>query len=89
MYKRQELNVTAKDIKGPRRTADVAFARQVCMYILREDFSYKLEDVATLLNRKDHTTVIHAVDKIKSKIMLDEGFKDQVNLIREKINELY
>jgi chromosomal replication initiator protein len=84
-----ELNVTAKDIKGPRRTADVAFARQICMYILREDFSYKLEDVATLLNRKDHTTVIHAVDKIKSKIMLDEGFKDQVNLIREKINELY
>lgn len=85
----KELNVTAKDIKGPRRTADVAFARQVCMYILREDFDYKLEDVARLLNRKDHTTVIHAVDKIKSKILLDQGFKDQIELIRERINELY
>lgn len=85
----QELNVSAKDIKGPRRTADVAFARQVCMYLLREDFGYKLEDVAILLNRKDHTTVIHAVDKIKSKILIDEGFKDQVVIIRERINELY
>lgn len=84
----QELNVTAKDIKGPRRTAEVAFARQVCMYLLREDFGYKLEDVATLLNRKDHTTVIHAVDKIKSRLLLDEGFKDQVLLIRERVNEL-
>lgn len=84
-----ELNVSAKDIKGPRRTADVAFARQLCMYLLREDFGYKLEDVATLLNRKDHTTVIHAVDKVKSKILIDEGFKDQVLIIRERINELY
>ncbi len=85
----QELNVSAKDIKGPRRTADVAFARQLCMYLLREDFGFKLEDVATLLNRKDHTTVIHAVDKIKSRLLIDEGFKDQVFLIRERINELY
>lgn len=85
----KEFDVTAKDIKGPRRTADVAFARQVCMYILREDFDYKLEDVARFLNRKDHTTVIHAVDKIKSKILLDEGFKSQIDIIRERLNELY
>lgn len=85
----QEFNVSAKDIKGPRRTADLAFARQLCMYLLREDFGYKLEDVAGLLNRKDHTTVIHAVDKVKSRIMLDEGFKSQVGIIRERINELY
>lgn len=85
----QEFNINAKDIKGPRRTADIAFARQVCMYLLREDFNYKLEDVATLLNRKDHTTVIHAVDKIKSKILIDTGFKDQISIIRERINSLF
>lgn len=85
----QEFNISAKDIKGPRRTADLAFARQVCMYLLREDFGYKLEEVAALLNRKDHTTVIHAVDKVKSRLMLDEGFKSQVGIIRERINELY
>lgn len=82
------LNVTVKDIKGPRRTKDVAFARQVCMYILREDFGYKLEDVARFLQRKDHTTVIHAVDKIKSKFIVDEGFKSQIEMIRQDLSSL-
>ncbi|MFQ5492863.1 MAG: chromosomal replication initiator protein DnaA [Candidatus Dojkabacteria bacterium] len=81
----KEFKITVKDIKGPRRTADVAFARQLCMFLLREEFGYKLEQVAGHLNRKDHTTVIHAVDKIKSKLMIDEGFKNQLDLIRENI----
>lgn len=81
----EEFNITIKDIKGPRRTADIAFARQVCMYILREDFEYKLEDVAKMLERKDHTTVLHAVDKVKSKLMVDDGFKTQFDIIKEQI----
>ncbi|KXK26984.1 MAG: Chromosomal replication initiator protein DnaA [candidate division WS6 bacterium OLB20] len=81
----REFNITVKDLKGPRRTADIAFARQVCMYILREDFGYKLEQVAMYMNRKDHTTVLHAVDKIKSKLMIDDGFKNQVDMLREAI----
>ena len=81
----KEFNVSVKDLKGPRRTADVAFARQVCMYFLREEFGYKLEQVARILERQDHTTVMHAVDKVKSKLMLDEGFKNQIDLIKESI----
>jgi chromosomal replication initiator protein len=81
----KEFNISVKDLKGPRRTADVAFARQVCMYFLREEFGYKLEQVARILERQDHTTVMHAVDKVKSKLMLDEGFKNQIDLIKENI----
>jgi chromosomal replication initiator protein len=81
----REFKVNAKELKGPRRTAELAFARQICMYFLREEFGYKLEQVAEFLNRKDHTTVIHAVDKIKSKIMIDDGFKNQVDLIKEAL----
>jgi len=78
------FGVSVKDIKGPRRTKDMATARQVCMYILREEFSYKLEDIAKFLNRQDHTTVMHAVDKTKSLMMKDDGFKDQVvSVIRD------
>lgn len=81
----KEFNVSVKDLKGPRRTAALAFARQVCMYFLREEFGYKLEQVAKFLEREDHTTVMHAVDKIKSKIMSDEGFKNQVDMLKESI----
>jgi chromosomal replication initiator protein len=81
----KEFNVTVKELKGPRRTADLAFARQVCMYFLREEFGYKLEQVAKIMERQDHTTVMHAVDKIKSKMMVEEGFKNQLDMIKEAI----
>jgi chromosomal replication initiator protein len=55
------------------------------MYILREDFGFKLDQIAGYLDRKDHTTVLHAVDKIKSKLMIDEGFKNQMDQLRDSI----
>jgi chromosomal replication initiator protein len=80
----QEFGVTVKDLKQGGRTQDVAFARQVAMYVLREEFGYKLEEVAGFLGRKDHTTVLHGVDKIKARIMTTDPFKQQiVALIRD------
>jgi chromosomal replication initiator protein len=81
----KEFDMSVKDIKSDRRTSEIAFARQVAMFILREDFGFKLEQVATYLERKDHTTVLHAVDKIKSKLMIDEGFKAQMDMLRDNI----
>lgn len=77
-----EFRVTYKDIVGISRKAEIAFARQVAMYLLRNDFDYKLEEVAHILNKKDHTTVIHAVDKIKSKEILEKDFANQLDQIR-------
>lgn len=83
----KSFNVSVKDLKGPRRLKELALARQVAMYILREEFNYKLEEVAKFLNREDHTTVIHAIDKIKSKMMLQDGFNKQVAEIITNIND--
>jgi chromosomal replication initiator protein len=87
----KEFDLTVKDIKSEKRTAQIAFARQVAMFILREDFGFKLEQIAAYLEKKDHTTVMHAVDKIKSKLMIDEGFRAQMDALRDNImndNEL-
>lgn len=81
------FNSSVKDLKGPKRTKDLALARQVAMFILREEFDYKLEEVAKFLNRKDHTTVLHAVDKIKSKMMIQDEFNHQVVKIINNIHE--
>ncbi|MDQ6985565.1 MAG: chromosomal replication initiator protein DnaA [Candidatus Dojkabacteria bacterium] len=83
----KSFGVKVADLKGPRRTKEVALARQVAMYILREEFDYKLEEVAHTLNRKDHTTVIHAIDKIQSKMMLQEEFNMQVGNVITSIND--
>lgn len=83
----KSFDVTVKEIKGPGRQRDVALSRQVAMYILREEYNYKLEDVAKMLNRQDHTTVIHAIDKIKSKMMIQDEFNYQVSKIISAIND--
>ncbi len=83
----KEFDLNLSDITGSSRKADIALARQVCMYIMRQELKFKLEKIASILNRKDHTTVIHAVDKIESKIKLDEGFKVIIDNIYSKLEE--
>jgi chromosomal replication initiator protein len=83
----KSFDVSVKDMKGPRRTKDVALARQVAMYILREELNYKLEQIAQFLNRTDHTTVIHAIDKVKSKMMLQDEFNLQISKVITAIND--
>ena len=58
------FDVTHKEIKGKSRAAYIALARQVIMYLLREELELPLEKVAREVNRKDHTTVLHACEKI-------------------------
>lgn len=72
------FDVTTKEMKGKGRTAYVALARQVIMYFLREELELPLEKVAREVNRSDHTTVIHACEKIKELQKKDSRFKDKI-----------
>lgn len=73
------FDVKPGEIKGSRRTAYIAQSRQVVMYILRTELEMPLEKVAKEVNRKDHTTVIHACEKI-------EKIKEENPRIAEKID---
>jgi len=83
----KSFGVSVKELKGPRRTKELALGRQVAMYILREEFNYKLEEIAKFLNRQDHTTVLHAIDKVKNKMMVQDGFHRQVSQVTTTIQE--
>ena len=72
------FDVKPSDIKGNRRTAYVAMCRQIVMYILRKELELPLERVAKEVNRKDHTTVLHAYDKIAKKIENDSRFGEKI-----------
>ena len=81
------FDVKLADIKGERRTAYVAQCRQIVMYILRNELDMPLERVAREVNRKDHTTVLHACEKIKKLREKDSRFDERMvacfKLIRE------
>jgi len=80
-------NIKVSDIKGETRKSDVAFARQVAMFILRTELNMNLEEVARNLKRKDHTTVIHAITKIREKQIKDVSFSQELNLIIKNIKQ--
>jgi chromosomal replication initiator protein len=51
-------------IKGPKRTASLVKARQVAMYLMQKELRLTLVEIGNLLGGRDHTTIMHGVDKI-------------------------
>jgi chromosomal replication initiator protein len=78
--------VKVSQIKGKGRTADLALARQVIMYILREKLKLRLKQIAYILKREDHTTIIHGVEKILHLIAKNPQFKDEVDTIIKNLS---
>ena len=58
-------NTTADEIRGSRRSADIALARQVAMYLIREITGMPNSFVGEQLGGRNHSTVIHACNKIE------------------------
>ena len=78
-------NIKQTHLKGDTRKSNIALARQVVMYILRKELNMNLEEVAYIVKRKDHTTVMHAVAKIQSMAMKDGTFREELDTILQSI----
>ena len=74
-------NIKQVHLKGKTRSSKIALTRQIAMYLLRTELDLNLEEVAYITKRKDHTTVIHAVNKIQSMLIKDTSFKEEVDMI--------
>lgn len=65
-------------LKGPRRTSSLVKARQVTMYLLQSELRLTLVEIGNLLGGRDHTTVIHGVDKIKDLVDKKERVSEDI-----------
>lgn len=81
------FDVPTKEIRGKLRTDEVATARQVVMYFLREELKLPLEKSASEVNRKDHTTVLHACEKVKGLIADNSQFRERIEICKRKFRE--
>ncbi|MEZ4712203.1 MAG: chromosomal replication initiator protein DnaA [Caldilineaceae bacterium] len=73
------------DLTGRTRTKDIAHARQVAMYLLREENALSLPAIGDHLGGRDHSTVRYGVDKITADLEDDETLRREVTTLREKI----
>ena len=72
------VGLSIDDILSPTRTAPVARARQLAMYLTRELTELSLPQIADAFNRRDHTTVMHAIRKVESGALEDASLSRAV-----------
>ncbi|MDO8183616.1 MAG: chromosomal replication initiator protein DnaA [bacterium] len=81
-------NIEEKTLYEKTRRKEVVKPRQIAMYLLREDFNTSYPYIGQKLGGRDHTTVIHAYEKIKKDIKIDQLLSQDVNKIREIMYKL-
>jgi chromosomal replication initiator protein len=74
-----------EDFKARKRTKAVAFPRQIAMYLSRELTDFSLPKIGEAFGGRDHTTVIHAHEKISQAIKNDQDLYKVINNLTEKI----
>lgn len=77
--------VTVKEIKSTKRTQKIVLARQVAMYLSRELTDNSLPKIGKEFGGRDHSTVLHAYNKIKNMISHDNNLRIEIETIQNKI----
>lgn len=75
------------DFKSSRRTRNVAFPRQIAMYLCRKLTDTSLPKIGEEFGGRDHTTVIHAYEKISQSLKKDDNLQTTINELTKKINQ--
>ena len=81
------FGLSYKDLRGKRRTKAVAFPRQVAMYLSRELTEYSTTEVGVEFGGRDHTTVMHACQKIEDRMKLDPNIEPTLQTLLKRIKE--
>ena len=80
------FSITTADIKGQRRSKNVAKARQVSMYLIRSLTNLSLVDIGSQYEGRNHSTVLNSIRKIEELLKTDQETADSVRDISSNIN---
>ena len=78
-------SIREEDLNSKRRSRNIAFPRQIAMYLIRELTELSLPKIGKCFGGKDHTTVMHSCDKIAISMATNPEVKQVVNQIKESL----
>jgi chromosomal replication initiator protein len=78
-------NISANDLLKRSRKKEVVRPRQVAMFLLRDETKLSFPEIGQKLGGRDHSTVIHACEKIRTESAIDEPLKQELVLIKERV----
>ena len=79
------FGVSIEDIVSKKRNKEIVIPRQVYMYLCRELTDVSLDNIGNNIGGKDHSTVMHGIEKIKEDINNNEELRNKISIIRKKI----
>lgn len=84
----QHFGLEPMALKGPRRDKTTATARHIAMFLLREEAQRPLTEIGRLLGGKDHTTVLHACEKVRLQMDTDPQVRHALLTLRERLQRM-
>lgn len=81
----EHFNIKLSEMHSARRSRAVARPRQVAMYLSKQLTARSLPEIGRQFGRRDHTTVLHAVKRIEELRQSDQGFAEDVDLLRRML----
>ena len=82
----EHFGISPEDIVSRKRNSEFVQPRQICMYLCRHLTEESLQSIGKALGKKDHTTVIHGIEKITEDIKTNAELKNRIDIIRKKIS---
>lgn len=82
-------NIEADSLRGQGRTKDISLARQIAMYQIRSMTNLSLKEIGKEFDGRDHTTVLHSIDRIEKMMKDDPEIKEIIKDITANINIRY
>ena len=82
----EHYGVTPADLSGNKRNSKIVMPRQVSMFLCREIISTPLKNIGKALGNRDHTTVMHGIEKIENELQNDDNLKNTIDILKKKIN---
>ncbi|MEK9727762.1 MAG: chromosomal replication initiator protein DnaA [Candidatus Margulisiibacteriota bacterium] len=82
-----KLNISIDELASKSRTKEISIARQIAMYLCREVTNISLLKIGENFGNRDHSTVMHAIDKIKQKLLTENDVKTIVDELKIEIQK--
>ncbi|MEG1458173.1 MAG: chromosomal replication initiator protein DnaA [Acetivibrio sp.] len=82
----EHYNISLPDLLSSKKSRNIAYPRQICMFLCRELTEISFQDIGRYLGNRDHTTIIHGCDKVQKDIDNDPNVQDTIDVLKKKIN---
>ena len=86
-YVSHRFNCEATDITGPKRMKDIAWPRQVAIYLSRELTDHSLSEIGTFFGGRDHSTILYAYNKLSEMVSEDEEVLWLINDLKSALRD--